>query len=390
MQNVSTRRVDRITSDEEERMRFGYDLLSSYQYARDVDDRPILTRATYSLQDEEIASAIYAPTATLWRINLGWRRRKDPVELGFRLNLENGRWSAKDPESASSENGEAEATGEKGQFAAVVPFVEDRRNALILSFAANLDAGTMASLLYALKRGIATRFQLEDSELDGELVPDHRQPSRIFFYEAAEGGAGVLSRLAEEPCALAEAARAALEVCHFHPETGEDHHHAPDALDVCEAACYACLLSYTNQRFHEMLDRHVVRDMLLELAGCVAETSGATQTREQTRERLLDRCESNLERCFVEFLDERGYALPDDSQRVVPDFGTRPDFFYMKGQTCVYVDGPYHEYPERQDRDKEVTSRLEDGGYTVVRFSDPAGWQTVLRDYAWIFGEGRG
>ena len=97
------RRVDRITSDEEERMRFGYDLLSSYQYARDVDDRPILTRGDLCARRRgAIASAIYAPTATLWRINLGWQRRKDAAELGFRLNLENGRWSSKDPESAAS------------------------------------------------------------------------------------------------------------------------------------------------------------------------------------------------------------------------------------------------------------------------------------------------
>jgi very-short-patch-repair endonuclease len=392
MQNVSTKRVDRITSDEEERMRFGYDLLSSYQYARDVDDRPILARATFTREGEEteVASAIYAPTATLWRINLGWKRRKNEAELGFRLNLENGRWSSKDPESAASENGEAETTADKGQFAAVVPFVEDRRNALIMSFARELNANMMASLLYALKHGITTRFQLEESELDGELVPDHRHPNRIFFYEAAEGGAGVLSRLAQEPQALAEAAYAALEVCHFDPETGKDLHRPPEALHDCEAACYACLLSYTNQRFHEMLDRQLVRDVLLELAGCVAKTSGATETREEMRDRLLSRSESNLERRFVEFLYERGCALPDDSQQFVPDFGTRPDFFYKKGQTVVYVDGPYHEYPDRQNRDQETTARLEDGGYTVVRFGDPTSWDGVLRDYSWIFGEGRG
>ena len=32
---------------------------------------------------------------------------------------------------------------------------------------------------------------------------------------------------------------------------------------------------YRNQRYHGMLDRHSVRDVLLELAGCIAETSGA-------------------------------------------------------------------------------------------------------------------
>ena len=144
-----------------------------------------------------------------------------------------------------------------------------------------------------------------------------------------------------------------------------------------------------DQRFHDLLDRFAARDLLRKLTGAVTETSGAPESREQARERLLTRCESQLERRFVTFLEERGYRLPDDAQRVIHDFGTRPDFSYKLGQTCVYVDGPYHEYPERRARDAETTSRLEDGGYTVVRFAEPEGWEAVLREYAWIFGEGR-
>jgi hypothetical protein len=33
------------------------------------------------------------------------------------------------------------------------------------------------------------------------------------------------------------------------------------------AACYDCLLSYTNQPDHRILDRFAVRDLLLRLAG---------------------------------------------------------------------------------------------------------------------------
>jgi ATP-dependent helicase YprA (DUF1998 family) len=392
MQNVSTKRVDRITSDEEERMRFGYDLLSAFRYATTVDERPLLTRATYARDGEEIATAVYAPAATLWRINLGWRRRKNPAQLGFNLDLETGLWAKKDtPDPEAEADGRAEAEP-AGRFSTVVPFVEDRRNALILSFAKELKPGQMASLLYALKRGIATQFQLEDSELDGELAPDQRLPTRILLYEAAEGGAGVLSRLAEEPGALAAAARAALAVCHFDPETGNDLGGAPGAMYPCEAACYSCLLSYTNQRFHPVLDRRAVWELLRELSGVVGEASTGTASREELAAQLLARCESELERRFVRFLVDRGHRLPDAAQRVIPDFGTRCDFFYDLGQTCVYIDGPYHEYPERRERDRETTARLEDGGCTVVRFADPSGWDEVAREYGWIFvlgGENR-
>ena len=87
MQNVSTRRVDRITSDEEERLRQGYDLMTSFRFA-ETRDGLVRTPAEYTIGDEVIASAAYAPTATLWRINLGWSRRKEKNSFGFFLDME--------------------------------------------------------------------------------------------------------------------------------------------------------------------------------------------------------------------------------------------------------------------------------------------------------------
>jgi very-short-patch-repair endonuclease len=138
-----------------------------------------------------------------------------------------------------------------------------------------------------------------------------------------------------------------------------------------------------------MLDRQKALPMLLKLAGAAAHTSGGLQPRGEQLEHLLAQCQSELERRFLRVLDAKGLRLPDYAQRLMPGSGTRPDFYYDLGQTCVYVDGPYHEYPERQKRDAEVTARLEDGGYTVVRFADPEGWDKILGDYAWIFGEGK-
>ena len=102
----------------------------------------------------------------------------------------------------------------------VVPYVEDRRNALLLTPApeflqwgvrqaqARLGGAPdtvptrtvlLTSLQYALKRGIEARYQVEDSEIAVELLPSSGEPASILFYEAAEGGAGVLSRLVHDP-----------------------------------------------------------------------------------------------------------------------------------------------------------------------------------------------
>jgi len=135
------------------------------------------------------------------------------------------------------------------------------------------------SLQYALKRGIETVYQVEPSELAVEPLPTPEEPRLLMFYESAEGGAGVLERLAVDQGAMAAVARAALEVCHFDPTTGEDQRRAPHAREDCEAACYDCLRSYSNTRYHEILDRQLVKDVLLQLAGCETSVGAGSRSR---------------------------------------------------------------------------------------------------------------
>ncbi len=98
--------------------------------------------------------------------------------------------------------------------------------------------------MFALERGIEAVFQLEDSELDSELLPPEDGPrDRTLFTESAEGGAGVLRRLQAEKDALARAAREALRIAHFDPDTGADHGGTPAARPAT-TACSATATSW--------------------------------------------------------------------------------------------------------------------------------------------------
>jgi hypothetical protein len=161
------------------------------------------------------------------------------------LDLETGRWLSED---ALDQGDDPLPSIENARRAErVVPYVEDTRNCLVIEPAAALSAAQQASLMAALKHGVQTVFQLEDTELAAEPLPSEDDRRSILLYEAAEGGAGVLRRLVREPRALGRVARQALELLHFDPETGTDLRRAPGARHDCEAACYDCLLSYRNQ-----------------------------------------------------------------------------------------------------------------------------------------------
>jgi hypothetical protein len=211
----------------------------------------------------------------------------------------------------------------------------------------------------------------------------------LLFYEAAEGGAGVLRRLVDNSAALSRVAREALKICHFDPDTGEVLRRALGAAEDCEAACYDCLMSYYNQTDHPFLDRKLIKDLLLELATAQVKVSPTSEPRAEQLANLLKMALSSLEREWLQLLEDYGYRLPDVAQPFIECCNTRPDFLYGKGyQAAIYVDGPHHEFPEREERDVLQTDCMEDQGYTVVRFGLRESWHDIIRKYPFVFGAG--
>jgi ATP-dependent helicase YprA (DUF1998 family) len=380
LRNVSTRRRERISSDEEERVRMGFEVQTGVRFA-ELGGQVSCRIASIEHHGNKVATLTYGQSATLWRINLGWRRRADPNRFGFVLDLERGYWAKNDLEAEGEPDDPLSSRTRR-----VIPYVEDRRNCLILEPAGARDPEVMASLQAALKTAIQARYQLEDSELAAEPLPSADERRSILFYEAAEGGAGALRRLLDDVDALGEISRLALDLCHFDPASGDDLHRAPTAKEDCEAACYDCLMSYTNQRDHQYLDRHLVKDFLLELAASAVRAAPAPIPRAEHYQRLVNLCGSDLESKWLALLEENNLRLPSDAQVLIEACGTRPDFLSRDHLTAIYIDGPHHLYAERAARDQAQTEAMEDLGYTVVRFTAEEDWRARIGKYPGVFG----
>ena len=138
----------------------------------------------------------------------------------------------------------------------IVPYVEDRKNALLFTPEGDIDDTVMADLQYAIARGLEVVYQLEEGEVLGEALPERSDRRSILIYEAAEGVAGVLSQLFAHPDALARVMSKAMETCHFDVERFKADGELHDVADAqCVAGCYRCLLSYYNQPDHALVDR---------------------------------------------------------------------------------------------------------------------------------------
>lgn len=380
LQNVSTVRRARINSDEEERVRLGYELVTGVRFA-ERGGEPSYRSARVQAGDSTIATLTFGNAATLWRVNLGWARRKERERFGFVLDLEQGYWARSDEEL--EEDHEDPLSNRKER---VIPFVEDHKNSLLVEFEKVPDSDVVASLQAALKSAIQVQYELEENELAAEPLPSSDNRRLILFYEAAEGGAGVLRRLVEDPSGLSRVAKRALEICHFDPDTGEDLRRAPGAVEDCEAACYDCLMTYTNQRDHMLLDRQAIRDVLKRLAEARVAASSAPRSRTEQFRRLARQAASELEKEWLEFLEERDLRLPTRAQPFFEECRTRPDFFYDDALAAVYVDGPDHEHPDNRGRDRERTECMQDRGFTVIRFGHDDDWEALVARYPSVFG----
>ena len=107
------------------------------------------------------------------------------------------------------------------------------------------DRDQWRSALYAVLEAAAETLQIDRDDLGGTLAMYNGRPTMVLF-DAVPGGAGITTKIQENFPVVLKAALHRVSEC----GCGED------------TSCYACLRSYSNQRFHESLRRDAAQELL--------------------------------------------------------------------------------------------------------------------------------
>jgi superfamily II DNA/RNA helicase len=358
-----TQPVERISSEEEDRMSTGYEIEQYFNYPKGIEDT---LQTILSASGEPLLNIIFCKATQLIQVNKKWRRSKGDEE-GFNIGRSSGKWLKK------SELGEVER--EKDPPLTIHLFTTDTADSLYIQPIETLalSENGVISLTFALKRAIERVFQLEESEVNVWFMGP-KESRNILIYEASEGSLGILSQLIADTSKLREVFREAYKVIQYDPETKKDA--APDK----PKASYDDLLSYYNQRYHENLDRHSIKAALELLMICESDNTSAISSHFDDRTKhyqyLLDRYDQNsvMEKKLIDFLYQNKLRLPDQAQvnlSKIASFYISADFVYKDGsdiEAIVFCDGSVHDKLRVSEDDNHKRKLLNDAGYDVIEW----------------------
>ena len=351
-----TKLMERISSQEEERASSGYDIEQYFSFSGGIRNTQ---KCLLSYNGELLLELRYGPSARLLQLNRKWRRSKPGDENGYNIGLNTGFWK---------NLSEEEKEPEKDPIKKVHVFATDIADVLYIQPVKTLalDEDGVITLTYAIKRAIEKVFQIEESEL-GAWNMGAGEHANILLFEAAESSLGVLSELTKNPDKLKTVFEEAYKICYYSPETREDL--KPDAL----RASYDDLLSYYNQRHHEVIDRTLIKKPLELLMDSTIEVGKNEQQNYHKQFEFLKAAydkNSITELKFIQFLYNKGLSLPDRAQYNLKEYYISADFVYenedIGTQTFIFIDGSVHDKEEVKEKDLKQRTLLADAGYDVI------------------------
>lgn len=345
---------ERISCIEEERSSKGYDIDEYFRYPSGIEHtkQSVIKRAS-----TELLRLIYGQATELIKMNRRARRAADNRE-GFPIDIRNGKWlTQKELENQETFNNKRD----------VLLFVRETADTLYLQPLENLklDSAQIINLSFALKRAIEIQFQIESNEI-GVIPMGNEEAPNILIYEAAQGSLGILSQLIDEPDKLKELFVTAYKALHFDPQTRDETEYGK----TLPKASYEDLLTYYNQRHHEILDRYSIKEALECLMDCEMSQLNQGKDYDQQYQYLLDNYDksSHSELPFIQYLYKNKIALPHKAQVRMNDYYISADFVYNNGHgpVLIFCDGSVHDNELVKRDDEHKRKLLRDAGYDVI------------------------
>lgn len=375
MSEIVARVRDRISCEEEERMSTGFDIQTYFSVPQGMD---MTTSLDVKSGDDRLLRIYFIPAARLVKVNHKWRR-SDKETRGFPMGMETGFWKRKkDIEDSLKDDYEGEPIKH------VQLFTENWADALYIqpTKSLGLDPDGIVTLQYAIKRAIEVLYQVEPNEI-GVIKMGQTELPNIMAYEAAEGSLGILSQMVKRNDEFHRVIQKAYEICYF--KDGEDTR--PDI----GPASYDDLLSYYNQRDHDVINRFAIKDALEKVMACSIEIvkPHLYESYDEQFVQLVQESDPNssTEQVFLKYLKKNGLRLPDKAQvSLKQDFGlyVQPDFFY-EPNIYVFCDGKPHDEEEVQRKDKLQRRAMRDASLRVITWHYREPLEELIERYKDVF-----
>ena len=210
------------------------------------------------------------------------------------------------------------------------------------------------------KQGLAAsvHFMLDSGELDFELegpwtcgdTESRYDKLSLAFIDPSLGGSGYMERVAES--------------FHLVAQRAIEHLDHPD----CETACYRCLKTYQNQRYHGHLVWPQIMPALEDLAQMQPKSrpleTGDIDDPRPWLEAYAAGVGSPLELKFLRLFEQHSFH-PEKQVEVAPTTDGRPisvaDFAVIKRRLAIYIDSAAFHVGSNLRRDRYIRDKLRNG-----------------------------
>jgi superfamily II DNA/RNA helicase len=344
---------NRITADEEERLKGGYKIIHSYKPTGKAEVNQVIS------SEQVLCQISFERSGEMNHLNLGQMADYNKGDKGFMLDTVNLNWVPvyKINDYLREKNLNA------AQINRNVSLLTESRNDIIAIQLSEPYIGQedifAKTLCNALIQSICTVMNLDDNEISGFYQPIVGQNGKLIIFETSEGGTGTLSSIVRDTDLLKRIAIKALDILHF-DEQGNDKDGA------CATSCYNCICNFFNQRDHKLFDRQIVKEFLLGLS----KVSSIKGSRDENVlfDLHMQAAVSTLEKKVLQILKGQGIRLPTEMHKIVSKDGmpiAEADLYY-EPKICVFIDGPDHDKDYIKLDDEGKRSKLKKLGYKVV------------------------